>query len=50
MRRTKTLKIARRMIGYNITYDASNHNFMPVITDVSSLSKCDTIDVPDLNL
>lgn len=49
-KRTKTLKLARRMIGYNITYDASNHNFMPVITDISRLSKCDTIDVSDLNL
>ena len=32
MRRTKTLKLARRMIRYDVTYDASKHNFMPVIT------------------
>ena len=50
MRRTKTLKLARRMIGYNITYDAAKKNFIPQVTDVISLSKCDTIDVPDLNL
>lgn len=49
-KRTKTLKLARRMIGYNITYDAAKKNFIPQVTDVSSLSKCDTIDVPDLNL
>lgn len=48
--RTKTLKLARRMIGYNITYDAAKKNFIPQVTAVSSLSKCDTIDVPDLNL
>lgn len=34
----------------NITYDAAKKNFIPQVTDVSSLSKCDTIDVPDLNL
>lgn len=50
MRRTKTLKLARRMIGYNITYDAAKKNFIHQVTDVSSLSKCGTIDVPDLNL
>ena len=50
MRRTKTLKLAKRMIGYNITYDAAKKNFIPQVTDVSSLSTCDTIDVPDLNL
>ena len=49
-KRTKTLKLARRMIGYNITYDAAKKNFIPKVTDASSLSKCDTIDVPDLNL
>ena len=49
-KRTKTLKLARRMIGYNITYDAAKKNFIPQVTDVSSLSKCDTIDVPYLNL
>ena len=47
---TKTLKLARRMIRYNITYDAAKKNFIPEVTAVSSLSKCDTIDVPDLNL
>ena len=50
MRRTKTLKLARRMIGYNITYDAAKKNFIPEVTDASSISKCDIIDVPDLNL
>lgn len=50
MRRTKTLKLARRMIRYNITYDAAKKNFIPQVTAVISLSKCDTIDVPDLNL
>ena len=50
MRRTKTLKLARRMIRYNITYDAAKKNFIPQVTAVSSLSKCDTIDVPGLNL
>lgn len=50
MRRTKTLKLARRMISYNITYDAAKKNFIPEVTDASSISKCDTIDVPDLNL
>ena len=49
-KRTKTLKLARRMIRYNITYDAAKKNFIPQITDVSSLSKCDTIDLPNLNL
>ena len=50
MRRTKTLKLAWRMIGYNITYDAAKKNFIPEVTDASSISKCDIIDVPDLNL
>lgn len=50
MRRTETLKLAWRMIGYNITYDAAKKNFIPEVTDVSSISKCDIIDVPDLNL
>ena len=50
MRRTETLKLARRMISYNITYDAAKKFFIPEVTDVSSISKCDTIDVPDLNL
>lgn len=50
MRRTKTLKLARRMISYNITYDAAKKIFIPKVTDVSSISKCDIIDVPDLNL
>lgn len=49
-RRTKTLKFARRMIGYNVTYDAAKKIFIPEVTDVSSISKCDIIDVPDLNL
>ena len=49
-KRTKTLRFARRMIGYNITYDAAKKNFIPEVTDASGLSKCDTIDVPDLNL
>ena len=49
-KRTKTLKLARRMIGYNITYDAAKKNFIPQVTDVSSLSKCYVYDVPDLNL
>ena len=49
-KRTKTLKLAKRMIRYNITYDAAKKNFIPQVTAVSSLSKCDTIDVPDLNL
>lgn len=49
-KRTKTLKLAWRMIRYNITYDAAKKNFIPEVTDVSSLSKCDTNDVPDLNL
>lgn len=49
-KRTKTLKIARRMIRYNITYDAAKKIFIPEVTDVSSISKCDIIDVPDLNL
>ena len=50
MRRTKTLKLANRMIGYNITYDAAKNNFMPVITAASIISSCDISDVPDLNL
>lgn len=50
MKRTKTLKLARRMIGYKITYDASKHSFTPEVTSASSISKCDIIDVPDLNL
>ena len=50
MRRTKTLKLARRMISYNITYDAAKKIFIPQVTAVSSPSKCYTIDVPDLNL
>ena len=50
MRRNKTLKLARRMIRYNITYDAAKKNFIPEVTAASSISKCDTIDVPDLNL
>ena len=33
MRRTKTLKLARRMIGYNITYDAAKKNFIPQVMD-----------------
>lgn len=49
-KRTKTLKLARRMISYNITYDAAKKIFIPEVTGASSLSKCDTIDVPDLNL
>ena len=49
-RKTKTLKLARRMISYNITYDAAKKNFIPEVTSASSISKCDTIDVPDLNL
>ena len=49
-RRTKTLKLARIMIGYNITYDAAKKNFIPEVTDASSISKCDISDVPDLNL
>ena len=49
-KRTETLKLARRMIRYNITYDASKHNFMPVITAASIISSCDISDVPDLNL
>lgn len=49
-KRTETLKLARRMIGYNITYDAAKKNFIPEVTDASSISKCDIIDVPDLNL
>lgn len=28
-KRTKTLKLARRMIRYNITYDAAKKNFIP---------------------
>ena len=48
--RTKTLKLARRMIGYNITYDAAKKNFIPEVTDASIISKCDVSDVPDLNL
>ena len=50
IKRTKTLKLAMRMIGYNITYDAAKKNFIPRVTDASTISKCDTIDVPDLNL
>lgn len=50
MRRTKTLKLARRMIGYNITYDAAKKIFIPQVTDASTISKCDTIDLPNLNL
>ena len=49
-KRTKTLKLAFRMIGYSITYDAAKKNFIPQVTDASSISKCDIIDVPDLNL
>ena len=49
-KRTKTLKLARRMIGYNITYDAAKKNFIPEITDASTISICDISDVPDLNL
>ena len=49
-KRTKTLKLAKRMIRYNITYDAAKKNFIPEVTDASSISKCDIIDVPDLNL
>ena len=48
--RTKTLKLARRMISYNITYDAAKKNFIPQVTDASIISKCDVYDVPDLNL
>ena len=50
MRRTKTLKLAWRMISYNITYDAAKKNFIPEVTSASSISKCDIIDVPNLNL
>ena len=50
MRRTKTLKLARRMISYNITYDAAKKNFIPKVTAATIISKCDIIDVPDLNL
>ena len=49
-KRTKTLKLAWRMIRYNITYDAAKKNFIPEVTAASSISKCDIIDVPDLNL
>lgn len=49
-KRTKTLKLAWRMIRYSITYDAAKKNFIPEVTAASSISKCDTIDVPDLNL
>ena len=37
MRRTETLKLAWRMISYNITYDAAKKNFIPEVTDVSNL-------------
>lgn len=50
MRRTKTLKLARRMVRYNITYDAAKKIFIPQITAVSIISECDISDVPDLNL
>lgn len=49
-KRTKTLKLARRMIEYNITYDAAKKNFIPEVTAASIISKCDISDVPDLNL
>ena len=50
IKRTKTLKIARRMIKYNITYDAAKKSFIPEITAASTISECDISDVPDLNL
>ena len=50
IKRTKTLKLAWRMIRYNITYDAAKKNFIPEVTGASRISKCDIIDVPDLNL
>ena len=50
IKRTKTLKLARRVIRYNITYDAAKKNFIPEVTGASGISKCDIIDVPDLNL
>ena len=50
IKRTKTLKLARRTIRYNITYDAAKKNFIPKVTSATIISKCDIIDVPDLNL
>ena len=50
IKRTKTLKLARRMIIYNITYDAAKKIFIPQVTAASTISKCDISDVPDLNL
>ena len=50
IKRTKTHKITKRLIRYHITYEKKKKNFIPEVTAVSSISKCDIIDVPDLNL